>query len=120
MTALLAAMVARQGSYSTLPLWRHPIPETPDSPVPSLASHLGLSLCLLIHALHAGIASGTRIQFWRTLAASVHRVSQLHTGIPLLLAGDSNIWFPFFQLMHLFAHSTRDLAVSFPGVSEPS
>ena len=49
-------------------------------------------------APHAGIPSDTRIQFWRTLAASVHHVSQLHSGIPLLLAGDSNIWFPFFQL----------------------
>ena len=29
----------------------------------------------------------------RTLAASVHRVSQLHSSTPLLLAVDSDIWF---------------------------
>ena len=57
------------------------------------------SLCVCsFYAPHAGIPSDTRIQFWRTLAASVHRVSQLHSGFPLLLAGDSNNWFPFFQL----------------------
>ena len=32
------------------------------------------------------------------LAASVHRVSQLHTDVPLVLAGDFDIWFQFFQL----------------------
>ena len=96
MMAPLAAMVARQVSCSTLPLCRL-LSRDPRLTVPSLASHLGLSLWLLLYAPHAGIASNTRIQFWRTLAASVHRVSQLHTGIPLLL-GDSNIWFPFFQL----------------------
>ena len=47
------------------------------------------SLCVCsFYAPHAGIATDTRIQFWRTLSASVHRVSQLHSGIPLLLAGD--------------------------------
>ena len=30
--------------------------------------------------------------------ASVHRVSQLHSGIPLVFAGDSNMWFPFVQI----------------------
>ena len=75
-----------------------PIPGTPDSQ--SLRWRLiSGSLCVCsFYAPHAGIPSDTRIQFWRTLAASVHRVSQLHSGIPLLLAGDSNIWFPFFQL----------------------
>ena len=75
-----------------------PVPGTPDSQ--SLRWRLvSGSLCVCsFHAPHAGIASDTRIQFWRTLAASVHRVSQLHTGIPLLLAGDSDMWFPFFQL----------------------
>ena len=52
---------------------------------------------LALPLTHAS-CSGTHIQFWRTLAATVHRVSQLHTGIPLLLAGDSNIGFPYFQL----------------------
>ena len=75
-----------------------PIPGTPDSQ--SLRWRLiSGSLCVCsFYAPHAGIPSDTRIQFWRTLAASVHRVSQLHSGTPLLLAGDSNIWFPFFQL----------------------
>ena len=75
-----------------------PIPGTPDSQ--SLRWRLvSGSLCACsFYAPHVGIASDTRIQFWRTLAASVHRVSQLHPGIPLLLTGDSNIWFPFFQL----------------------
>ena len=54
-----------------------PIPWTPDSQSDSLR--------------HC-------IQFWRTLAASVHRDSHLHSITSLLLAGDSNIWFPFFQL----------------------
>ena len=75
-----------------------PIPGTPDSQ--SLRWRLiSGSLCVCsFYAPHVGNASDTRIQFWRTLAASVHRVSQLHTGIPLLLARNSNIWFPFFQL----------------------
>ena len=75
-----------------------PVPGTPDSQ--SLRWRLvSGSLCVCsFDAPHAGIASDTRIQFWRTLAASVHRISQLHTSIPLLLAGGSNIWFSFFQL----------------------
>ena len=75
-----------------------PIPGTPD--LQSLRWRLvSGSLCVCsFDAPHAGIATDTRIQFWRALAASVHRVSQLHSGIPLLLAEDSNIWFPFFQI----------------------
>ena len=75
-----------------------PIPGTPDSQ--SLRwRFISGSLCVCsFYAPHAGIPSDTRIQFWRTLAASVHCVSQLHSGASLLLAGDSNIWFPFFQL----------------------
>ena len=56
------------------------------------------SLCVCPIYAHAGIATDTRIQFWRTLAASIHHVSQLHSNIPLLLAVDSNIWFRFFQI----------------------
>ena len=48
--------------------------------------------CKLGFPLTLASSSGARSQ------ASVHHVSQLHSGIPLLLAGDSNIWFPFFQL----------------------
>ena len=75
-----------------------PVPGTPDSQSLRWGLISG-SLCVCSFYLpHAGIASDTRIQFWRTLAASVHRVSQLHTSIPLLLAEDSNIWFNFFQI----------------------
>ena len=91
-------MVAKRVSCSTLPLWRPLSLGPPDSQ--SLRWRLiSGSLCVCsFYAPHAGIPSDTRIQFWRTLAASVHHVSQLHSGIPLLLAGDSNIWLPFFQL----------------------
>ena len=65
-------------------------------------------------------------QFWRTLAASVDCVSQLHTDIPLLLAGGTlTSCSPFSspvvhdKLMHLYSHCKADLAVSFPSVSEP-
>ena len=52
-----------------------PIPGTPDSQ--SLRWRLiSGSLCVCsFYAPHAGIPSDTRIQFWRALAASVHRVS---------------------------------------------
>ena len=71
---------------------------TPDSQSLRWRLISARSLCVCsFYAPHAGIPSDTRTQFWRTLAASVHRVSQLHSGTPLLLAGDSNIWFPFFQ-----------------------
>ena len=68
-----------------------PVPGTPDSQ--SLRWRLvSGSLCACsFYAPHVGIASDTRIQFWRTLAASVHRVSKLHTAIPLLLTEVSNI-----------------------------
>ena len=50
------------------------------------------------YAPHVGIAVDVRVAFWRALAVSVQRVSQCHSRCPLLLAGDSNIWFPAFQL----------------------
>ena len=76
-----------------------PIPGTPDSQ--SLRWRLiSGSLCVCsFYAPHVGILSDTRIRIWRTLAASVHRVSQLHSGASLLLAGDSNIWCPFFSFL---------------------
>ena len=51
--------------------------------------------------------------------------SQLHSGAPLLLAGTPTSGFPFSssvvhdRLMHLFCPLCRNLAVSFPGFSEP-
>ena len=45
-----------------------------------------------------GIAVDARVAFWRTLAVSVQRLSQYHFRCPLFLAGDSNTWFPAFQL----------------------
>ena len=74
------------------------------------------SLCVCsFHASQAGIATDTRIQFWRKLAASVHRVSQLHSGV-LLLAWDSNISFPFFLISRQddapFLPILQELAVS--------
>ena len=101
-----------------------PILGTPDSQ--SLRWRLiSGSLCVCsFYAPHAGIPSDTRIQFWRTLAASVHRVSQLHSGTPLLLAGTPKFGSPFFKLGRSrqadapFSHCTRDLTVSFLGVSE--
>ena len=87
---------AKWVSCSTLPLRRTPIPGIPDSQSLRASSQaLSVSAHSTLHMF--GIPSNTRIQFWRTLA-TVHRVSQLHSSIPLLLAGDSNIWFPFFQL----------------------
>ena len=66
-----------------------PIPGTPDSHSP-FAGVSSPALCVCsFYAPHVGIASDTR-KFWRTLAASVHRVSEVHTGIPLLLVPDSN------------------------------
>ena len=50
------------------------------------------------HAPHVGIALGVRVAFWRNLAATVQQVSQVHSHCSLLLAGDSNIWFPTFEL----------------------
>ena len=75
-----------------------PTPGTPD--LQSLRWRLiSDSLCVCsFYAPHAGTATDKRIQFWRTLAASVHRVSQLHSGVPLLLAVDPSIWFSFFQI----------------------
>ena len=99
MMVLLAAMVAREAGFLFhSSIVATPIPGTPDSQ--SLRWRLiSGSLCVCsFYAPHAGIPSDTRIQFWRTLAASVHRVSQLYSSAPLLLAGDSNIWFTFFQL----------------------
>ena len=49
-------------------------------------------------AAHVGIAVGSRMEFWHTLAGSVHRVSHTHPGLPTLLARDSNVWLPPFQL----------------------
>ena len=57
------------------------IPGTPD--LQSLRWRLIWGSLCSFYAPHAGVASDTRIQFWRTLAVSVHRVSQLHSGIPL-------------------------------------
>ena len=51
------------------------------------------SLCACSLCVPHGIATDTRIQFWRTLAASVHRVSQLHSDTPFLPRE-----FPFFQI----------------------
>ena len=50
------------------------------------------------YAPHVGIALDVRVAFWRNLAATVQHVSQVHSHCPLLLAGDSNIWFPTFEL----------------------
>ena len=50
------------------------------------------------HASHVGIAIDVRVAFWRNLAATVQHVSKVHSHCPLLLAGDSNIWFPTFEL----------------------
>ena len=72
-----------------------PIPGTPDLQSLRCRFCLRLSLCLPFCAPHAGIATDTRIQFWCTPQYIVFR--QLHSGIPLVLAGDSNIWFPFVQ-----------------------
>ena len=68
----------------------------------------------------------TRIEFWCTLVASIHRVSQVHTSIPLFLAVD-----PTFgslvsslvvhdNLMPSFDHCAGDPEVSFPDISDPS
>ena len=71
--ALLAAVVATRVSYCILPLWRPLLPGTPD--LQSLRWRLvSGSLCV------CSFATDTRIQFWRTLAASVHRVSHLHSA----------------------------------------
>ena len=76
-----------------------PIPGTSDSQSLRWRLVSGSLLCLLILRATCWYSlRHTRIQIWRTLAASVHRVSQLHSGSPLFVAGDSNIWFPFFQL----------------------
>ena len=47
---------------------------------------------------HVGISVDARVEFWRTLAGSVHRVSHTHPGLPMLLGGNSNVWLPPFQL----------------------
>ena len=86
-----------------------PIPGTPDSQ--SLRWRLiSGSLCVCsFFAPHAGIPSDTRIQFWRTLAASVHRVSQLHSeALCFFLQGTPTFGSPLSssvihdRLMHLF------------------
>ena len=80
---------------------RRVFPGTPDSQSIRWRFTSG-SLCVCsFYAPHVGIPSEIRIQFWRKLAATVHRVSQLHSGTPLFLAGDSNTLFLFFQFGRL-------------------
>ena len=117
-------MVARRVSCSTLPLWRPlslgPLTHSPFAGASSRALFVSAHSMRHMLAFPLTLASSSG-----TLAASVHLVSQLHSGTPLLLAGDSNIWFPFFQLGRsrqadapLLPIDTGDLAVSFPGISE--
>ena len=92
-----------------------PIPGTPDSQ--SLRWRLSGSLCVCsFFAPHVGIASDTHVQFWRTLAASVHLVSQLHSGTSLLLEVDSNTPFSSSvvhdRLMHLFLPIVQEILQS--------
>ena len=101
-----------------------PVPGTPDSQSLRWRLISGSPCVCSFYAPHAGIPSDTLIQFWRTLAASVHRVSQLHFGTTLLLAwGLQHLVLLFSssvvldKLMHLFC---QYLAVSFPSFSEHS
>ena len=98
MMALLAATIPRRVPSSTLPL-RHALSLGPltHSPFAGASSRV---LFVSAHSTHHMLAlllthassSGARLQ------PSVHRVLQFHTDIQLLLAGDSNIWFPDIQL----------------------
>ena len=69
--ALLVTLVARRVSCSTLPLWRPPS-LGPLTHVFSLAPHLGLSLCLLIHVTcqHSLRHSHPVLTFARSLCPS--------------------------------------------------
>ena len=118
MMVLLAAMVAKRVSCSTLPLWRPP----------SLGP---LTLSLFVGASSQALsvsAHSTRhmLGFPPTLASSSGARSQAQSGASLLLAGDSNIWFPFFQLGRsrqadapLLPIVQEILQSQFPGFSEP-
>ena len=84
-------------SCSTLPLWRPlslgPLTHSPFAGVSSRA--LFVSAHFMCHMLASPLThasnSGARLQLQSI-------VSQLHISIPLLLAGDSHICFPFPQL----------------------
>ena len=97
MMVLLAAMVAKRVSCSALPLWR-PLSLGP-LPLSLFAGASSQALSVSAHSTRHMLGfPPTLASSSGTLAAPVHRVSQLHSGASLLLAGDSNIWFPFFQL----------------------
>ena len=77
-----------------------------SSPIPTIADLQSLCwrlvsgvICVCSnYAPHVGISVDARVEFWRTLAGSVHRVSHTHIQLPMLLVGDSNVWLPPFHL----------------------
>ena len=69
-----------------------------DSPSVRWRLNAGAACVCSFYALHVGINIDLRVSFWRSLAASVQRVSQRLSRWSLFLAGGSNIWFPAFHL----------------------
>ena len=96
MTALLEIMVTKRDFCSTPQFVSHS--KDCGSPVFSVGVWSQVFFCVCsFYAPHVGIAVDAGVEFWRTLAGSVHRVSHTHPGLPMLLAGDSNVWLPPFQ-----------------------
>ena len=58
----------------------------------------GGSWCICsFYAPHAGVGLDAKLSFWRDF---VHRATHIHQsmGLPMIIAGDANVWHPHFRM----------------------